>query len=308
MYGINFHHFHDDKKYQKTQGSISKNQLIKIINYYGVDNILNPNDFIEGINKNKFSKKVCLTFDDGIKSQYDIALPILEKYKIKAFFFIYTSIFSSSFSRIEIYRYFRENYFHNTNEFYNTFYDELNENLKFFFEKKKKHISFLKKRFLFWSIDDIKFRLIRDDYLSLNKYDSIMAKLINKKRFNYKKKFTKLHINKSNLKKIHKAGHYIGLHTHSHPTNLNQFNKNYQYKEYKKNRNELSKILKIENKNIFCMSHPSGSFNKTSLEILKKMSIKIGFDSSMLNYKKNLLNKSNLIVPREDHANVISKL
>ncbi|MEO0223568.1 MAG: polysaccharide deacetylase family protein [candidate division WOR-3 bacterium] len=35
---------------------------------------------------------VLLTFDDGLKSQYENALEILEKYNIKAIFFIPTKI------------------------------------------------------------------------------------------------------------------------------------------------------------------------------------------------------------------------
>ena len=34
-HGIMFHHFHDFKKHKPGQGSISKNQLVKIINFVG---------------------------------------------------------------------------------------------------------------------------------------------------------------------------------------------------------------------------------------------------------------------------------
>ena len=38
-------------------------------------------------NKNKLTeKKTCLTFDDSLRCQYDIALPVLEDLKIKSFF------------------------------------------------------------------------------------------------------------------------------------------------------------------------------------------------------------------------------
>jgi len=44
--------------------------------------------------ENKFKNDMCLllTFDDGLKSQYDNAIEILEKYNIKAIFFIPTKI------------------------------------------------------------------------------------------------------------------------------------------------------------------------------------------------------------------------
>ena len=47
-----FHHFHDNKKYLKSQGSINQNQLLKIIKYIGRDNILNADEFCEKLNVN----------------------------------------------------------------------------------------------------------------------------------------------------------------------------------------------------------------------------------------------------------------
>ena len=40
-HGIMFHHFHDKKNFIKTQGSITGDQLVKIIKYIGRENIIN---------------------------------------------------------------------------------------------------------------------------------------------------------------------------------------------------------------------------------------------------------------------------
>ena len=62
-HGIMFHHFHDNKKYLKSQGSINQNQLLKIIKYIGRDNILNADEFCEKLKKNRLKKNnVCFTF------------------------------------------------------------------------------------------------------------------------------------------------------------------------------------------------------------------------------------------------------
>ena len=76
-----FHHFHDGKQHVKSQGSITKEDLVKIIKFIGRKNILDAEIFREKlINNNLKENQVCFTFDDGIKSQIDIALPILEEY------------------------------------------------------------------------------------------------------------------------------------------------------------------------------------------------------------------------------------
>ena len=86
FHGIMFHHFHDDKIHKKNQGSISQNEFYNLVKFIGRKNILNADDFFVRYKENKLTEKnVCFTFDDAIKSQYDIALPVLEDFKIKVF-------------------------------------------------------------------------------------------------------------------------------------------------------------------------------------------------------------------------------
>ena len=119
-HGIMFHHFHDNINHFKGQGSISAHQFEKLIKFIGVNNIVHPLSFLDVL-KNK-SKKVCFTFDDSLRCQHDIALPILNKYNIKAFFFLYTSIFGKNYEHMEIYRFFRDNYFDDIDKFYKIFF------------------------------------------------------------------------------------------------------------------------------------------------------------------------------------------
>ena len=67
-------------------------------------------EFLKKYKAKKLEKSdTCLTFDDGIKSQFDIALPVLEDLKIKSFFFIYTNIFEKGADDLEKFRYSRSN-------------------------------------------------------------------------------------------------------------------------------------------------------------------------------------------------------
>ena len=50
-HGVMFHHFHDNKKHIKSQGSINKSTLIKLINFIGRQNIIMQMNF------KKFKKK-----------------------------------------------------------------------------------------------------------------------------------------------------------------------------------------------------------------------------------------------------------
>ena len=90
-HAIMFHHFHNDF-YPISQGSITKENLSKIIEFIGPKNILDAEEWLKKIQDNCLSPRdVCLTFDHGLKCQFDIALPVLKSYEITAFWFIYSS-------------------------------------------------------------------------------------------------------------------------------------------------------------------------------------------------------------------------
>ena len=307
-HGIMFHHFHDNKKHLKGQGSISGRQFEKIINFIGAHNISSPENFLKDLKKN--DKKVCLTFDDSLKSQFDIAIPIMKKYNIKGYFFIYTSVLTKNFEYMEIYRFFRDNYFRNIDEFYDLFFKnfELYKQvpLKSILKKKDKLFQQIKVNAPFYSKNDITYRYLRDHKLCKIDLHKIMTKILKDKKVNIDDIKKKVFMNKLQIKKLSDYGHEIGLHSHSHPYLMKKLSKDQQFKEYSTNKNILKKITK---KKIFSMSHPCGSFNNHTLNILKKLDINLGFKSSLILDNINMnINKSNLEIAREDHSNIMRKI
>ena len=309
FHGIMFHHFHDDKAHKKSQGSISKDDFYKIIKFIGRKNILNAETFFEKFRTNKIkSNEVCITFDDAIKSQIDIALPVLEDLKIKAFYFVYTSLFEGKPDNLEIFRYFRMNYFEHINDFYKEFYKTLNRDTNIFLKKNVTKINEKKYKFAMYSIEDIKFRLIRDEYLSKDQYEKTMFDMIKKRNLKLEKLLPKLFFNRSDLKTLDRQGHLIGPHSHYHPTLIEKLNFDRQKFEYEKALNIISSILNKPKETIKWMSHPNGSYNSDSLKILKKLGIELGFKQIMkIEPEKGMskINNSNLEIAREDHSNIM---
>ena len=301
--GIMFHHFHGEK-FPKVQGSISKNDFTKIIIYLKKKNkIVTPEEFLNLYQKkNLIGNEVCLTFDDGIKSQKDLILPMLERLKIKAFFFIYTSLIKGKPDNLEYYRDFRCSYYKNILLFYKDFFQNLK--IIFPFENKKLEKNYDSKyliNYKFYTKEDRKFRFCRDKILRKKKYEFVLEKMM--KRKGYKKKLRKklLFMTPKDLREIDKRGHTIGLHSHSHPTTIHTLSYNSQYKEYSKSKSILEKFLK---KKVWSMSHPCGNYNKNSIKILKKKGIKIGFRADLS--EKRI--KSSLEIAREDHADLLNRL
>ena len=312
FHGIMFHHFHDDGVHTKSQGSISKDDFYRMIDFIGRDNILDANIFLEKLKRNKLkNNEVCFTFDDAIKCQIDIALPVLEDLKIKSFFFVYSSILEDNPDKLEIFRYFRTNCFTNINNFYDNFYSVLDKDLKNFFEDNFKKIQSLKIKFPHYSIEDIKFRIVRDVYLKKKQYNEIMFLMMNEKKFSYKEIYPILFFNGKDLKKLDSLGHIIGLHSHSHPTFLEELSYEEQKKEYEQCLSSLSKVLNKQKNEIKVMSHPCGSYNDNTLEILKELGIELGFKQIMTIEKERgmkKINNSSLEVARQDHSEIFKRM
>src|SRR3546814_9006609 len=100
---VMFHHFHD-QYYYKSQGSISKEELFQIVNSLNKKyNIRNAKDYIEDyLAGNLAEGDISLSFDDGLLCQYDIALEVLDTFKIKAFWFIASHPIEKKQGNIEI--------------------------------------------------------------------------------------------------------------------------------------------------------------------------------------------------------------
>jgi peptidoglycan/xylan/chitin deacetylase (PgdA/CDA1 family) len=307
-----FHHFHDEKNHLKSQGSISKDDFYRLIKFIGKKNILNANIFYENLKKNKLkSNQVCFTFDDAIKSQIEVALPVLEDLKIKSFFFVYSSLFEGRPDNLEVFRFFRTNYFKSIDSFYDEFFKFVKHDLDKFFKLQNKNINLQKKQQPFYSLNDIKFRVVRDLLLKKKEYEKIMFEMIKKKKFNLQENYKKLFFNQEDLKKLDSLGHIIGLHSHDHPTLIEKLSYKEQNSQYTKCQSVISKILNKPVNNFKTMSHPCGSYNNETLKILTDLGIELGFKNIMEKKSKKKMkqiNNLNLEIARINHTLIMKML
>ncbi len=301
-WGLMLHHFHDDINHKKGQGSIDANLFKKLLGYVSEKyNLVNADQFLIKHQKGSLTNEVCITLDDSLKCQYDVALPILKKMGVSAFFFVYTNAFKTNPESLEFYRDFRNNYFDNIENFYLEFF-------KIFMKTNKKDFKIYKEsypenylnNFPFYTENDRKFRFVRDKVLGHAKYCQIMDKLLEEKNYCKSDNKDKLFMSMDNLKDISDYGHIVGLHSTSHPTCIDEMSYSSQLQEYRENYNF---VYSVTNKKPISMSHPCGKYNKSTISILHELGIKLGFRSSISKDFK----RSNLEVPREDHSNLIKK-
>ena len=292
-----FHHFHG-QQHPISQGSLDSDQFeAKVYFLIKNFNLLSPTEFTEKVTNNEIGiRDICLTFDDALKSQFDIALPILQKLKLKAFFFVYSSVFLGEPDQLEVYRHFRFTKFRDIESFYSAFDRIFEEQFPQQFKTGK--LEFERVGYLhawpFYSPSDRWFRYSRDLILGREHYRDLMNIMMSAYEFKIEQIVDDLWMSTKNICDIYSAGHSIGLHSYSHPTTIHKLEKSQQETEYRKNYDHLKSL----NFNVTSMSHPCGVYNNDTLRILESLKIKIGFRSG---HDVEEI-KTNLEVPRLDHT------
>lgn len=302
-YGIMFHHFYG-AGHPKGQGAISRDDLASIIRHVGPGRILRAEDWLErALHRRLAGGEICLTFDDALRCQYDVARPVLEDFGLTAFWFVYSSVFQGVPERLEVYRYFRTVMFDDIDKFYDCFFSRVEKRLGCEYEKAQGDFrpdTYLATR-AFYSKRDRFFRFLRDEVLGPERYNGIMDEMLEDFGFSLNAIKELLWMGDEHLRALEEGGHVVGLHSFSHPTRLERLCVPMQRTEYERNHRHLGKVL---GKEPISMSHPCNSYSRETLEILRDLGIRVGFRADMEAVKE----RSSLEFAREDHANVLMRM
>lgn len=302
-HSIMFHHFHD-KKHLSAQGSLSSTDFSEMLDWLASRyNLIGANEYLYKFENSVLNAKdICLSFDDGLLCQYDVAIPILGERDLDAFFFVYSSAFKNEPDNLEIFRYFRVNGFAKIDDFYDQFFALTIEHSKINFAKhheRYQNLGYLS-AFPFYSENDKWFRYLRDQVLGPENYKKLMFQLMSMNSFSPKNYIEDLWVSEAQLKDISDRGHIVGLHSFSHPTQMSRLSYQEQSDEFHKNLDHISGIVG----SVVSMSHPCGDFNQSTLTILEELGIRIGFLSSL----KETKIKSKFEIPRNDHTNIYNAM
>ena len=275
-HSIMFHHFHNDA-HLPSQGSLSpsdfSDMLLWLSNRY---NLIGANEYLRKFERSQLgANDICLSFDDALLCQYDIAVPILEQYGVDAFFFVYSSAFHGVPHNLEVFRYFRTNSFSDIEDFYVQFFElyesvyhgQLHKHLN-----QSKDLKYLMEHPIYTDNDRL-FRFVRNEVLGVDKYEELMLHFMKIKGFSSDGLIDKLWMSEANLEDLARCGHLVGLHSTTHPTQMSKLSKHRQFVEYKENFDHLTSIIG----DVLCMSHPCGDYNDDTINVLEELGIRIDF-------------------------------
>jgi len=302
-HGIMFHHF-ESEVHPWSQGALTGEMMASLLEFVGPKRILSAHEWYErSLDGSLEPEHLCLTFDDSLLCQYDVAWPVMADYGLTGFFYVYSSVFEGGIANLEIYRYFRSVAFESIDSFYSKFFDTVGDahNDKFQNAIGKFNPREYLEDYPFFSDNDRLFRHVRDDVLTVPEYESFMNDLIAQKGFDKFEIRNKLWMTDEILQTLHKDGNIIGLHSYSHPMTMERCDVSIQEEEYTRNFQHLERVLGDKP---LTMSHPCNSYNTSTINILENLGIKLGFRADMA----AVSDRHQLEHPRQDHTNIVNMM
>ena len=228
---------------------------------------------------------------------------MLDHYKLTAFWFVYTCYSTEKLlPRLEVYRHFRTVQFPEIEAFYDEFFASAvqlyGDEVTIWLEQ------FDRSRFpmypSYYSLNDCRFRQSRDSLLGEQRYFGIMDQMLAKYGFDAEDIAQAVLMSDVKIFDLHRRGHILGLHSHTHPTDLSRFSEDRQVWEYERN---LAALQAIIGEKPITMSHPCNSYDASTLRLLDRLGIELGFraDIAKATY-------SRLELPRRDHSDLMREV
>lgn len=300
---VMFHHF-TDARHPSGQGAITAQELRQMILHLGPQNILAAQEWSERIRTNaSLEGKICLTFDDALRCQLDVALPVLQEFGLTGFWFVYTGhIFDGHPPRLELYRYFRITQYPDVADFYADFFEACiashGQAIQTWLA------TFDRTRYAnygpYYTDDDCRFRELRDQLLTRQQYFDLMDGLLAQRDCDLDEIRQLVMLDADHIRHLASSGQVVGMHSHTHPTVMAALPPEQQQLEYA---NNSAAILRITGNRPQSLSHPSNSYDPSTLETLRSLGAFVGFRANM-----GQTTYTTLELPREDHSTIILEI
>jgi peptidoglycan/xylan/chitin deacetylase (PgdA/CDA1 family) len=303
--GLMFHRFRHEGSNALLQGALSAAEFESILLQTGLENILSPVEWIEkSANGTLAPSHRCITFDDGLYSQFEIALPVLKRFNLQAFWFLYTCIWQGQPVKSEVYSYAAAQLGGMdflVEKFMARCPASLSEQLTGadFIEYENK----IRQAAPFYSNSDIRYRYLRNQVDNRELFEATMDELLEEAGYPTDRMADRLWIDPSHAKSLASQGHMIGLHSHGHPYEISKLSNEEQKSQYREN---YDLIFNATLQKPLAVAHPLNSYNEGTLEILKSMGILCGFRANVSAPAGKKVNPNPLEWAREDSTNLIS--
>ena len=262
-HGILAHYFWDGRA-SRPQGSLTAADWDAGLDAYG-SRLIPAGEWIERALAGKIKDECCVTFDDGLREAYVIALPALEKRGLTAAWNIYTGPLVGVPNNLERWRWLRNFGFGGIEPFYEAWRKLVNPPLV---------PDYLLDR-LYLTREDRAFRWWRNVYTTPFEYERVMIQLAASATM---PDFSTHWLSFLDIQVLHRTGHVVGFHTHSHPTNMARLSVEQQALEYATSKGILEFCLE---RPVNTMAHPCDSWTPEGIAWLQQNGVRLAWGGTM---------------------------
>jgi peptidoglycan/xylan/chitin deacetylase (PgdA/CDA1 family) len=273
--GLMLHRFRKDPTFP-WQGALTADQLEAMLLEVGVENILSPDEWLHRLREGHLeAPQICITFDDGLRSQVEVAKPVLDRYGVKAFWFIYTCVFEGAAVSSEVYSYAAA-LCGGMDVLMREFLAELPAPLAQALSGDGYRAYAVQMRTVapFYTEDDLRFRYLRNEPRHREAFTSGLEALFARRGVDLHAVVTELWMRPEDARALSDEGHHVGLHSHTHPLNLAALSYEDQRLEYETNYAAIEHVTGVLPQ---AVAYPLGSYDERSLAILRNLGIACGF-------------------------------
>ncbi|CAA7621674.1 polysaccharide deacetylase family protein [Magnetospirillum sp. UT-4] len=245
---------------------------------------------------------VCLSFDDGLACQMDVALPVLRDFGLTALWFPYTLPLTGAVDLNEAFRYFRALRFPELDRFYDAF-DRACAASSHAGAVERGLAGFDPDTYLaqysFYSAADRKFRYVRDEILGEAAYFEVMATLMAAEGMTPESLKHRLWITAGQLGGLAAEGHVIGMHAHQHPVRAAALSPAGREADWRAN---LAAVEAATGSRPDCIAYPCNCYDADAMAFLSGLGVRVGF--------RNLMDGAGGVMecPRQDYTHAVRDL
>lgn len=302
-----FHRFRSPTRVGAPQGALTPDEFERVLLHVGTENILPPDEWMSRLRHARLgARHMCITFDDGLRSQIEFALPVLERHSLRAFFFVYSCVFHGTPVMSEVYSE-AAGWMGGMEQLIAAFMSRCPPDRRAPLASRAfaLYAAQMRTNSPFYTRADLEYRFLRNLPDATEWFDSLMDELLLEQGIDRHALARSLWMSDADLKRLTDRGHSIGLHSYDHPYAMDRLSHSAQREQYERN---LQHIETATGARPDAMSHPLNSYNPDSLEILTALGIRCGFRSTLIPAAGTPVNPSMLELAREDAANLLAQV
>ena len=301
--GLMFHRFRADPEPPEGQGALTSAEFEAVLLDAGVENILSPDEWLERLEAGALeSDHVCVTFDDGLRSQIEHALPVLQRFDLRAFWFVYSSVFEGRPVKGELYAQ-AVGRLGGADAVMRALKVSAPGDLLSLLETREcaEYAAGMAEVAPFYTRADVEYRYLRNR-TDRGTFEAAMDAILAERGVDLQQLAAQTWMREDDLAMLAGSGHHVGLHSYDHPYAMGELPRGEQQRQYELNRAHITRVTGREPDS---MSHPLNSYNGDTLSVLRELGIRAGFRANTAAPAGGSVNCSALELAREDASNLV---